>query len=415
MIDNAFRLFLIFGLVAGAASRALCDDAEPADDAHPPLIAPERSSEDYAPPPLADLGKKNKIRVVYFVASDREPAKDYQAKTEVLLAFVRDVYRRDLQAKGIKSEGPDFFFEDGHLKIDLLKSEKPASHFNFEPNYTNQGEVWTRLIPEIEAAYGPMSENFYFVLSETYAFGPFDYEWPGNFALGGYRSAIGGAGTFSSWILRDEFCATTIEGQMKLLADRTSIEGRRALGSRQPNSPRFEFIEDGFGAVVHELAHAFGCPHDVRQVNSDIMAQGFRRFSVNYLGKLANEPPMCFSPENARFLAQSRFLCDDVDATDNEAPKFTISFPNRIAKDAKTFSVNVKATDNKQLAALILFTSQGDTIRGGKALSGTEQEFDYEVQVSDLKAGELDLYGHLIDHGGNIAVTAGRMQVEEQK
>jgi len=385
---------------------------EQTSDAQPPVIGPMRTSEDYTPPPLTDLGKKHKIKTVYLVPDDREPAKEYQAKVEVLLAFVRDVYVRDMRAKGYETDGPDFEFEDGRLKIHLLKTDKPASFYNFEPNYSNEPKVFGKIMPEVEAAHGPMSENFYFVLAETYAFGPYPYEWPGNFALGGYRSAKGGAGTFSSWILQDELCATTIDAQLKLLADATPIEGRTAHGHGRPNSPRFEFIEDGFGAVVHELAHAFALPHDVRRGQCDIMGHGFRRFRVNYLGQYHEQPPMCFSVDNARFLSCSRFLCDDVDTTDDQPPTANVTAPVKVSKDAKTISIKVKATDDKALAAIIFYTSQGDTVRGGRAVEGKEQEFDYEVQVGDLQAGELRLHTHLIDRGGNAVQGVNKITVE---
>jgi hypothetical protein len=406
-----FFVVVVLSIANSAPGRVAGADEQPSD-ARPPLVGPERKGEDYAPPPLTDLGKKYKIKTVYLIPSDREPAPDYQAKTEVLLAFVRDVYVRDLRAKGYETDGPDFEFEAGRLKIHLLKTDKPASHYNFEPNYSNQPKVFDRIIPEVEAAHGSLADTFYFVLAETYAHGPYAYEWPGNFALGGYRSAKGGAGTFSSWILRDELCSTTIEGQMKLLADQTPIEGRTAQGHGRPNSPRFEFIEDGFGAVVHELAHAFGCPHDVRHDDSDIMGQGFRRFRVNYLGALHKQPPMCFSVDNGRFLASSRFLGNDVDESDDKAPSATLSTPTKVGKDAKTIPVKVKATDDKSLSAILFFTSQGDTVRGGRALQGTAEEFEYEVQVSDLQPGELRLHTHLVDRGGNVVQGVSRITVE---
>lgn len=397
----------IFGLLSPVAR-----GEKTYSDAKPPVIGPERTAENYIPPAITDLGKKYKIKTVYLVPNDREPAREYQAKIEVLVAFVRDVYVRDMRAKGYETDGPDFEFEDGRLKVHLLKTDKPASYYNFEPNYSNQPKVFDRIMPEVEAAHGPMSENFYLVLAETYAHGPFPYEWPGNFALGGYRSAKGGAGTFSSWILQDELCATTIPEQIKLLADATPIEGRTAHGHGRPNSPRFEFIEDGFGAVVHELAHAFGCPHDVRRPQADIMGHGFRRFRVNYLGAFHEQQPMCFSVDNARFLANSRFLSNNVDDSDNTRPVATISAPTRISKDATKFTIKVKATDDKALGAVIFFTSQGDTIRGGKELSGTETEFEYEVEVSNLQPGEMQLRTHLIDRGGNAVVGTNKIVVE---
>ena len=60
----------------------------------------------------------------------------------------------------------------------------------------------------------------------------------------------------------------------------------------------------------------------------------------------------------------------------------------------------------------MFYTSQGDTVRGGRAVDGTEQEFEYEVQVSDLQPGELRLQTHLIDRGGNAVTGVNRIEVE---
>ena len=44
------------------------------------------------------------------------------------------------------------------------------------------------------------------------------------------------------------------------------------MSSGRPNSPRHHFIEDGFGAVAHELAHTLWLPHDTRQDARDFLA-----------------------------------------------------------------------------------------------------------------------------------------------
>ena len=49
---------------------------------------------------------------------------------------------------------------------------------------------------------------------------------------------------------------------------------------RVPNSPRYEFVEDAFGAVLHELGHSLGLPHDYRN-RRDIMGSGFRELRWN--------------------------------------------------------------------------------------------------------------------------------------
>ena len=73
-----------------------------------------------APEALRDLQKAQKVKLVYFVPQDREPATNYAAKISVLMTFVADVYRRDLTSKGFASRGFDFEFERGEPRVHLL-------------------------------------------------------------------------------------------------------------------------------------------------------------------------------------------------------------------------------------------------------------------------------------------------------
>lgn len=378
----------------------------------PPLIGPPRAGPDHVPDPIKDLKSGHKIKVVYFIAQDRETTAHYQEKFETLLAFVSDVYKRDLNAKGFRCNGLDFEFKNGKLDIRVLKAKHPASHYNLEPVYGNNPKVFDQIMGEVAGNYGPWNKNFYLVVAETYAEGPWKFEWPGGFALGAHNTAEGGAGTFSAWILRDEFCATSIDAQMKLLADDTPIEGRTALGNGRPNSPRFEFIEDGFGAVCHELGHAFGCPHDSRMGNNFIMSNGFRIFRVNYLAQYYKSRPMCFSLENARFLARSRFLNPDADSTDNTPPTLKVEAPPVLKAGAKKIPLTLSAEDDRGLCGLRFYLSQGDSVCGGAELIGTKQQITLDVDVPALQAGEVMLRTAVIDKGGNIAAIGTKIKIE---
>ena len=64
------------------------------------------------PPPLKDLGKPYKVRLVYFVPTDKEAKPNYRQKAEVLMRVVADVYRREMKANGQKTRGLDFEFDE---------------------------------------------------------------------------------------------------------------------------------------------------------------------------------------------------------------------------------------------------------------------------------------------------------------
>ncbi len=364
-----------------------------------------------APEVLRDLGKAHKVKLVYFVPQDREPATNYAAKISVLMTFVADVYRRDLASKGYASRGLDFEFENGEPRVHLLRSTNGAGHYNGEPKFDSNRQ-WSRIVPELERAIGPAKDNLIVAFVETYSDGPAKWEWPGGFALGARYSAKGGVGMFSSWILRDEFCMTNIAEQLKLFADSKPIEGRIALGHGETNSPRFEFIEDGFGAVAHELGHALGLPHDLRKEASYVMGNGFRHVRVNYLREFAAKPRVGFSPDDARFLAFTRFLGEDLDFTDNTSPKAKLSFPDSVPRGATNVLLKIETTDNAALAGLLVFDKQRDSVVTGAELSGTNATRTLAVKIKTTGTNEaVSLRVLVSDRSGNQSTTRASIPI----
>lgn len=175
------------------------------------------------------------------------------------------------------------------------------------------------------------------------------------------------------------------------------------MGHGRLNSPRFEFIEDGFGAVAHELGHALGLPHDTRKDDRDLMGNGFRKLRYNYLTRFAEKPSVGFSVENARFLRWSRFLSERNDWTDQEHPKVTVAFPEKLAAGATNITFTVEISDNEALGAALYFSSAQDSVVGGIELEGRSMKRTETVAVKELKPGEFKFKVLVIDRSGNQA------------
>jgi hypothetical protein len=247
--------------------------------------------------------------------------------------------------------------------------------------------------------------------AETYDSGPAPYEYPGGVALGGRYSASGGVGIFSSWILRDEFCATTVDAQRRLLFDETPVVGRTALGHGRPNSPRFEFIEDGIGALAHELGHALGLPHDKRQDHRDIMGNGFRNIRWNFADPPRPERTANFSEDNMRLLLSSRHLVAALDRGDNVPPKVNIRIvAAALDRTPPTVTVAVEASDDCGLRAVAFHARPQDSVVGGRWLNGRRQSWSEVLVIAPpAGGGEVAIEANVADGGGNITRATAKL------
>ena len=335
-----------------------------------------------------------RIRLAYFVPNDRRPAPDHERKIRLLISLVADLYLQDLRSAKHATTGLHFDPDDARPTVHLLRGDRPAAHYNNAPAY-DADEQWRRLLPEIRDKLGEPRKQITVVFAETYDDGPAEHLFPGTIARGAYLSADGGLAVFSAHVLRDQFCAQTRDAHLKLMTDDTPIPGRKAWGHR-PNSPRRAFVEAGLGAVAHELAHALGLPHDRRDDQRDLMGNGFRNVRANF--NIGPAPKVTFSPENRLLLMSSRYLAKDLNPADTTPPRLELSDARKVNG---AWSVNVKATDENGLRAIVFVDRTAATLIAGRPLTGKTAEFRQPLPTANASANHLDLQIILTDHGGN--------------
>ena len=247
-------------------------------------------------------------------------------------------------------------------------------------------------------AYDP-ARRLTLVIPETWEPGPAEDAWPGHEARGAGNSPDGGFAVYSGWILQDRFCATTVRSQRRLLFDTRPVIGRRSFFSK-PNSPVYEFVENGIGGVAHELGHAFGLSHDYRNSSVDIMGGGFRNIRFNFDSRARPSQRVGFSEENTRLLMSSRYLATDVDAEDYAPPQADISV---VKLTDGRLRASLEISDESGLRALVIRhrrPNSSDVVEG-RSLSGKVESIEMPIAIP-IDAETMDVRFAVTDVGGNV-------------
>tara|TARA_B110000116_G_C16774019_1_gene554799 strand:- start:429 stop:1616 length:1188 start_codon:yes stop_codon:yes gene_type:complete len=312
------------------------------------------------PAVLKDLGKDYKVRIVYFVPSDRKVKPNYQEKTEVLMRVVSDVYEREMKAHGIKTRGLDFEFgEDEKLKVHLVKAKKAASFYTGEPFdvdrllNTQQQEIWETV--------GFSRNRPMLVFSEA---GAVAEARP-------IPQVYSGLACVSGDIFSDEVTASNIEEQIQKLVNRNEEKKQEGKDERS----RSQVSQTSNGVLIHELGHIFGMLHDTRD-QRNIMMRGYDKLGQMYAFPEARDRPVRFSLAHARMAAASRFFNESFENSDTKPPKiqdFKLSGPAKAGERKIKFSINM--SDNKGLGPFVIMQRGGgqiDAMVGDNDLKGVE-------------------------------------------
>jgi hypothetical protein len=127
-------------------------------------------------PALSDY----RIRLGYFIPSDRAPIANYEEKIGVILYFVTELYRQSFRARGFEMKDWPFQMRGGQPDIPVIRAAKPAAYYNGAPNHEpNSHAHWQRVVADIPSRFGVPQRNLISSLLSPSAKGQQRWNGPG--------------------------------------------------------------------------------------------------------------------------------------------------------------------------------------------------------------------------------------------
>ncbi|MEZ6039898.1 MAG: hypothetical protein R3C20_05290 [Planctomycetaceae bacterium] len=350
--------------------------------------------------PTAPDSSEYKVRLVYFVPKDREPIPGYEQRIQATMELALELFTNALRAAGAATDGPAFERDaNGRLTVRLIRGEKNARDYSELPRKDSPNHA--KFVAEaVEARMGDTRRYAVVIFSETWETGPSQKVFPGVTNVAVAKPPLGGRVVVTAWMLQDEFCAGSPDALRQQFFDRTPVVGRSTYGVATPNAAKGEFMEEAYGAIVHELGHLFGCWHH-RSRETNIMGGGFRDIRWN-VGLQRNPRKQAeFSRENTWLLMTSRFLNPQVDRTDNMQPEMESTLS--VNRDKILVSMDIR--DDKGLAfACVVDESAEDGLimLDAQQLTKAEEKVHFRISKRELKSEASTLMLVAVDTGGNF-------------
>ncbi len=166
------------------------------------------------------------------------------------------------------------------------------------------------------------------------------------------------------------------------------------------------------GALIHEIGHAFGLPHDFRNDDNfrgNIMGNGCRGIRGSFFPQSFSNEYVTLNAAMARVMSLHRYFGNNID--DATKPSLSIQTSGTVSPSGGQITITFNTSDDQSLAYAWL-DWKGDTVVD-TPLSGTATTTTF--RTSHYTAGQTNLYRICVwDHAGNrrdaevsLLVTAG--------
>lgn len=307
----------------------------------------------------ADINSNKKVRLVYFVPSDRDSRESQITALRELLEEAHLFFADEMERHGYGRK--TFNFEYDELGEPIVHEV----HGKFEERYYNHGQdgtpeelIWRELVPYFDDLH-----HIFFVAMDSNA----NVLGDGSGGLGGVSFSTENRHVFG-------YVPTDPKGGFAL-RHRDITDGEQSIGGLAI-IPAFDIGSHQMGVTLHELGHVFGLEHDFRESGR-----------TDYIVGRGN--PSRLSKCSAEWLSVHSFFNPD-QANDSTAGKVALVEADLLAEDLIMLRFNVGDVDGLYQAQLLVPDILAGTGWGPYRLFDCQQlQGSTSVVQSVVRKGEI--------------------------
>ena len=190
----------------------------------------------------ANIDSNKKVRLVYFVPSDRQPRESQVIALRELLKEAHRFFANQMEKHGFGRKTFNFEYDDqGEPKVHEIRGEFKEHYYNFNRDATVDYLFWREIVSHFDDLH-----HVFFVAVDS--------------SVNVFRDNLGGIGTLSFFTDKRHvfgFVSSDLLPGGFALRHRDITDGEQSIGGLVV-IPAFNIGLHQLGVTLHELGHAFG-------------------------------------------------------------------------------------------------------------------------------------------------------------